>query len=62
MRGAAMKIGQVLSTVDFTAIPQSEREAFKQTFVWQTFASDYHLPTLSSMRYSRRRRCIMSKI
>src|SRR3954447_20340585 len=31
MRGAAMKIGQVLSTVDFTAIPQSEREEFKQT-------------------------------
>jgi predicted unusual protein kinase regulating ubiquinone biosynthesis (AarF/ABC1/UbiB family) len=31
MRGAAMKIGQVLSTVDFTAIPPSEREAFKQT-------------------------------
>jgi predicted unusual protein kinase regulating ubiquinone biosynthesis (AarF/ABC1/UbiB family) len=30
MRGAAMKIGQVLSTVDFTAIPPSEREAFKQ--------------------------------
>src|SRR6476620_1603917 len=31
MRGAAMKIGQVLSTVDFTAIPESEREEFKQT-------------------------------
>jgi predicted unusual protein kinase regulating ubiquinone biosynthesis (AarF/ABC1/UbiB family) len=31
MRGAAMKIGQVLSTIDFTAIPPSEREAFKQT-------------------------------
>jgi predicted unusual protein kinase regulating ubiquinone biosynthesis (AarF/ABC1/UbiB family) len=31
MRGAAMKIGQVLSTVDFAAIPASEREAFKQT-------------------------------
>jgi predicted unusual protein kinase regulating ubiquinone biosynthesis (AarF/ABC1/UbiB family) len=31
MRGAAMKIGQVLSTVDFTAIPEGEREAFKQT-------------------------------
>src|SRR6478735_805508 len=30
-RGAAMKIGQVLSTVDFTAIPESEREEFKQT-------------------------------
>ena len=26
MGGAAMKIGQVLSTVDFTAIPESERE------------------------------------
>src|SRR3954463_10840903 len=31
MRGAAMKIGQVLSTVDFTAIPESEREEFKRT-------------------------------
>jgi predicted unusual protein kinase regulating ubiquinone biosynthesis (AarF/ABC1/UbiB family) len=31
MRGAAMKIGQVLSTVDFTAIPESEREEFKET-------------------------------
>jgi len=31
MRGAAMKIGQVLSTVDFTAIPASEREQFKRT-------------------------------
>src|SRR5919197_1777311 len=31
MRGAAMKIGQVLSTVDFTAIPESEREDFKRT-------------------------------
>jgi predicted unusual protein kinase regulating ubiquinone biosynthesis (AarF/ABC1/UbiB family) len=31
MRGAAMKIGQVLSTVDFTAIPEGEREQFKQT-------------------------------
>jgi predicted unusual protein kinase regulating ubiquinone biosynthesis (AarF/ABC1/UbiB family) len=31
MRGAAMKVGQVLSTVDFTAIPESEREQFKQT-------------------------------
>jgi predicted unusual protein kinase regulating ubiquinone biosynthesis (AarF/ABC1/UbiB family) len=31
MRGAAMKIGQVLSTVDFTAIPESEREEFKHT-------------------------------
>jgi predicted unusual protein kinase regulating ubiquinone biosynthesis (AarF/ABC1/UbiB family) len=31
MRGAAMKIGQVLSTVDFTAIPENEREEFKQT-------------------------------
>src|SRR3954465_9922065 len=31
MRGEAMKIGQVLSTVDFTAIPPSEREEFKRT-------------------------------
>ncbi|MBE2319123.1 AarF/ABC1/UbiB kinase family protein [Solirubrobacter sp. CPCC 204708] len=31
MRGAAMKIGQVLSTVEFTAIPESEREEFKNT-------------------------------
>src|ERR687892_538703 len=31
MRGAAMKIGQVLSTVDFTAIPEAEREQFKRT-------------------------------
>src|SRR3954465_7670118 len=31
MRGAAMKIGQVLSSVDFTAIPESEREEFKAT-------------------------------
>jgi predicted unusual protein kinase regulating ubiquinone biosynthesis (AarF/ABC1/UbiB family) len=31
MRGAAMKIGQVLSTIDFSAIPPSEREQFKQT-------------------------------
>jgi predicted unusual protein kinase regulating ubiquinone biosynthesis (AarF/ABC1/UbiB family) len=31
MRGAAMKIGQVLSTVDFTAIPAAEREEFKRT-------------------------------
>ena len=31
MRGAAMKVGQVLSTIDFTAIPESERENFKQT-------------------------------
>ncbi|RKQ91417.1 putative unusual protein kinase regulating ubiquinone biosynthesis (AarF/ABC1/UbiB family) [Solirubrobacter pauli] len=31
MRGAAMKIGQVLSTVEFTAIPESEREEFKTT-------------------------------
>jgi len=29
MRGAAMKIGQVLSTVDFEAIPEGERENFK---------------------------------
>src|SRR3954469_4653372 len=31
LRGAAMKVGQVLSTVDFTAIPESEREEFKST-------------------------------
>jgi len=29
MKGAAMKIGQVLSTVDFDLIPESEREQFK---------------------------------
>ncbi len=29
MRGAAMKIGQVLSTIDFDAIPEGERENFK---------------------------------
>jgi len=29
MRGAAMKIGQVLSTVDFESIPEAERERFK---------------------------------
>jgi len=29
MKGAAMKIGQVLSTVDFDLIPESEREEFK---------------------------------
>jgi predicted unusual protein kinase regulating ubiquinone biosynthesis (AarF/ABC1/UbiB family) len=29
MKGAAMKIGQVLSTVDFELIPESERDAFK---------------------------------
>src|SRR3954469_9816912 len=31
LRGAAMKVGQVLSTVDFTALPESEREEFKRT-------------------------------
>ncbi len=31
MRGAAMKLGQVLSTVDFSAIPEGDREAFKDT-------------------------------
>jgi predicted unusual protein kinase regulating ubiquinone biosynthesis (AarF/ABC1/UbiB family) len=31
MRGAAMKVGQVLSTVDFTALPESEREEFRAT-------------------------------
>ncbi|HMS63466.1 MAG TPA: AarF/UbiB family protein, partial [Solirubrobacteraceae bacterium] len=30
MKGAAMKIGQVLSTVDFDLIPESEREEFKE--------------------------------
>ncbi len=29
MKGAAMKIGQVLSTVDFELIPEAEREQFK---------------------------------
>jgi predicted unusual protein kinase regulating ubiquinone biosynthesis (AarF/ABC1/UbiB family) len=29
MKGAAMKIGQVLSTVDFELVPEGEREAFK---------------------------------
>jgi predicted unusual protein kinase regulating ubiquinone biosynthesis (AarF/ABC1/UbiB family) len=31
MRGAAMKLGQVLSTIDFTAIPEDDREEFKRT-------------------------------
>src|SRR5919107_5074790 len=31
MRGAAMKIGQVLSTIDFTGIPEDQREEFKDT-------------------------------
>src|SRR3954452_22546464 len=31
LRGAAMKVGQVLSTVDFTALPEAEREEFKAT-------------------------------
>ncbi len=30
MKGAAMKIGQVLSTVDFDLVPESEREQFKE--------------------------------
>jgi len=30
MKGAAMKLGQVLSTVDFDLVPEGEREAFKQ--------------------------------
>ena len=29
MKGAAMKFGQVLSTIDFEAVPETEREAFK---------------------------------
>ncbi len=28
MKGAAMKIGQVLSTIDFDLVPEGEREAF----------------------------------
>jgi predicted unusual protein kinase regulating ubiquinone biosynthesis (AarF/ABC1/UbiB family) len=31
MRGAAMKVGQVLSTIDFAAIPEDQREEFKAT-------------------------------
>jgi predicted unusual protein kinase regulating ubiquinone biosynthesis (AarF/ABC1/UbiB family) len=31
MRGAAMKIGQVLSTIDFAGIPEDQREEFKAT-------------------------------
>jgi predicted unusual protein kinase regulating ubiquinone biosynthesis (AarF/ABC1/UbiB family) len=31
MRGAAMKVGQVLSTIDFTGIPEEQREEFKAT-------------------------------
>jgi predicted unusual protein kinase regulating ubiquinone biosynthesis (AarF/ABC1/UbiB family) len=31
MRGAAMKVGQVLSTVDFAALPEADREEFKAT-------------------------------
>jgi predicted unusual protein kinase regulating ubiquinone biosynthesis (AarF/ABC1/UbiB family) len=30
MKGAAMKLGQVLSTVDFEMVPPGEREAFKE--------------------------------
>ncbi len=30
MKGAAMKIGQVLSTIDFDLVPEGEREAFKE--------------------------------
>jgi predicted unusual protein kinase regulating ubiquinone biosynthesis (AarF/ABC1/UbiB family) len=30
MKGAAMKIGQVLSTIDFDMVPEDEREAFKE--------------------------------
>jgi predicted unusual protein kinase regulating ubiquinone biosynthesis (AarF/ABC1/UbiB family) len=29
MKGAAMKLGQVLSTIDFDLVPEGEREAFK---------------------------------
>src|SRR3954466_10416858 len=31
LRGAAMKVGQVLSTLDFPGIPEEERESFKAT-------------------------------
>ena len=31
MKGAAMKLGQVLSTIDFDLVPEGEREAFKAT-------------------------------
>jgi predicted unusual protein kinase regulating ubiquinone biosynthesis (AarF/ABC1/UbiB family) len=30
MKGAAMKIGQVLSTIDFDLVPEGDREAFKE--------------------------------
>src|SRR3954463_5132488 len=30
MKGAAMKLGQVLSTVDWDLVPEGEREAFKE--------------------------------
>ena len=30
MKGAAMKVGQVLSTVDFDLVPEGERERFKE--------------------------------
>ena len=30
MKGAAMKLGQVLSTIDFDMVPEGEREAFKE--------------------------------
>ncbi|MDQ3739803.1 MAG: AarF/ABC1/UbiB kinase family protein, partial [Actinomycetota bacterium] len=30
MKGAAMKFGQVLSTIDFDMVPEGEREAFKE--------------------------------
>jgi predicted unusual protein kinase regulating ubiquinone biosynthesis (AarF/ABC1/UbiB family) len=30
MKGAAMKLGQVLSTVDFDVVPEGERDAFKE--------------------------------
>jgi predicted unusual protein kinase regulating ubiquinone biosynthesis (AarF/ABC1/UbiB family) len=30
MKGAAMKLGQVLSTIDFELVPEGEREAFKE--------------------------------
>ena len=48
MRGAAMKIGQVLSTVDFSAIPEGERENFKQTLA--TLRDDVKPVSFKKMR------------
>jgi predicted unusual protein kinase regulating ubiquinone biosynthesis (AarF/ABC1/UbiB family) len=49
MRGAAMKVGQVLSTIDFVAIPESEREEFKATLA--SLRDD--VPPLSFRRMER---------